>query len=127
MTSALIGLVLSFFDQPIVYAYEPIEPKVILIATTTPIETLIHEKAEKYNRDPEYLKAIIACESQGSTTVQSYHIQKDGTRENSWGLSQINLDWNPNVTKEQAQNPEFAVEFLARNLGTIPWSCEKLI
>jgi len=53
----------------------------------------------------------------GSTTIQSRCIDKNGKRENSWGLVQINLDHNPQVTLEQALDPDFSLEFLASNLA----------
>ena len=35
----------------------------------------------------------------------------------SFGLVQINSCWHPNVSYEQATDPEFAIDFLARNLA----------
>lgn len=48
-----------------------------------------------------------------------------GVRENSWGLAQIHLPSHPSVTKEQAQDPEFSIEFMARHLskGKDIWNC----
>lgn len=116
----------------IVYAREPEAPRVVLIETRidwTPerIEKEINDQAQKYNRDPEYMKKVIECESMGSTTIQSYHIRKDGTREQSFGLSQIHLPDHPTVTKEQALDPSFAIEFMAKNLGKVKWYCEDMI
>lgn len=118
------------FETVFVYAQEP-EVKEILIEpviTWTPerIEREIETQAEKYGRNAERMKKIIACESNGSTTIQSYHTIK-GQREDSWGLVQIHLPSHPNVTKEQALDPQFAIEFLAKNLGKVEWSCEKMI
>ena len=119
--------------HPIEYvqAYESPEPEIILIETQinwTPerINEEVEKQAEKYGKSAAYMKKIIHCESMGSTTVQSYHVQ-NGVREDSWGLVQIHLPSHPTVTKEQALDPEFAIEFLAKNLGKVRWSCEKLI
>lgn len=67
---------------------------------------------------------IINCESQWSTTIQSNHRYttnaprgyKPGDREQSYGLVQIHLPAHPHITKEQATDPEFAIEFLAKNI-----------
>lgn len=119
------------FESHFVYVAEAEEPQVVQIAvkidwTPERIEKEIDEQAQKYGRDPEYLKAIVKCESNGSTTIQS-HYRKNGIREDSWGLVQIHLPSHPGVTKEQALAPEFAIEFLAKNIGTVYWSCEKYI
>lgn len=84
------------------------------------------------------MTAIIHCESQGSTTIQSNHrystyVPKGyqvGDREQSFGLVQIHLPAHPNITKEQAINPEFAIEFLAKNLKAgraSMWTCAKTL
>jgi len=44
--------------------------------------------------------------------VQS-NIYKNGKRENSWGAFQINLDWHPDITKEQACDIEWAANWAA--------------
>ena len=121
-------------EHPLIYKAEAkeTERRVVLIEakidwTPDRIEKEIEEQAKKYNRDAEYMKSIIACESQGSTTIQSYHRRKDGTREQSYGLAQIFLPAHPSVTKEQATDPSFAINFLAKNLGKVKWSCEDMI
>ena len=52
-----------------------------------------------------------------------------GQREQSFGLVQIHLPAHRTITKEQALDPEFAIDFLAKNLaqgrGTM-WSCYKM-
>lgn len=65
------------------------------------------------------MKRTIYCESY-NTNVQSAII-KDGKKEDSWGLAQINLHWNPSVTKEQALDPEFAIKWMSDNWGTTKW------
>lgn len=78
--------------------------------------------------------SVIACESGFDTTLQSHHNYtptnvpkgyKVGDREQSYGLVQIHLPAHPTITKEQAQNPEFAVDFMAKNFKRNPgmWTC----
>lgn len=78
---------------------------------------LINEKADEYNVSAEVMTKVIACESGFVEDVQSRHITRAGTREESYGLVQINLPSHPSVSYEQAIDPVFAVEFLARNLA----------
>lgn len=78
---------------------------------------------------------IIQCESGYETRIQSHHRYTQsnvprgysvGDREQSYGLVQIHLPAHPSVVYEQAVDPEFAVEFLAKGIanGSIgQWSC----
>ena len=54
----------------------------------------------------------IRCESSFVPDVQSFHITKNGTREESYGLAQINLPSWPSISKEQAIDPEFALDVI---------------
>lgn len=66
---------------------------------------------------------IIQCESSGNVAA----IGDGGT---SYGLVQIHLPAHPSVTKEQALDPVWAINFLARELskgnGRI-WTCYRLL
>lgn len=72
------------------------------------------------------MNSIIQCESSYDPDIQSRYILPNGKRENSWGLVQINLDAHKNITKTQAKNVDFSLDFLASNLakdkGSM-WSC----
>ena len=81
--------------------------------------------ALKYKVDPFVVRTVTQCESSGSTTIQSNYYYK-GKRERSFGIAQINLDWNPDVTYEQAIDPIFSLEFLASHLAKAQgylWTC----
>ena len=81
------------------------------------------------------MNTVVNCESQYVTDIQSKHrYKKDrphegvvrGQREQSFGLVQIHLPAHPNVKMEQAVDPEFAIDFLAKNLAQgrgAMWSC----
>jgi hypothetical protein len=89
------------------------------------IKVLVNEYANKYGVDANQMLETIRCESVGFKNVQSGHILK-GVREDSWGIAQINLYWNPEVTKEQALNPDFSVEFMAKKFSQGKyhrWTC----
>jgi hypothetical protein len=80
-------------------------------------------------------QAVAKCESGYNVSVQSKHRYtesnvpkgyKVGDREQSFGLVQIHLPAHPSISKEQATDPEFAAEFLVKNLsqgkGSM-WTC----
>ena len=81
------------------------------------------------------MNKVVNCESGYVVDIQSNHrYKKDrphegvvkGQQEQSFGLVQVHLPAHPSVSLEQAIDPEFAIDFLAKNLakgrGTM-WSC----
>lgn len=83
------------------------------------------------------MDVIVNCESQYRVDVQSKHTYtvsnvprgyRVGDREQSFGLVQIHLPAHTHVTKDQAINPIYAADFLARNLAVgraSMWTCSK--
>lgn len=69
--------------------------------------------------EPYTVLAVIECESSWDTHAIGDH----GT---SFGLAQIHLPAHPEVSRETAEDPHFAIDFLVRNLkegnGRM-WSC----
>lgn len=50
-----------------------------------------------------------------------------GAREDSWGPAQIHLPDNPSVSREQASDPDFALNFMAKAISegkAGKWSCK---
>lgn len=94
-------------------------------------------KAEEYGVSYAAMAAIISCESGWNPNIQSNHVYTvtnappgytAGQREMSFGLSQIHLPVHPHITKAQALDPEFALDFLARNLAAgraSMWTCAR--
>jgi soluble lytic murein transglycosylase-like protein len=74
------------------------------------ITRIIERKAFSYGLNPILMAEIIQCESSFNPNAKNI-----STREESYGLVQINTLVH-DVTIEQATNPEFAVEFLAKHL-----------
>jgi len=71
------------------------------------------------------IKKVINCETGGTwnPAIQSnYYLH--GVREESYGLSQINLPSHPNISKAQATNPKFALDYIIKNYGKDSWSCK---
>lgn len=87
------------------------------------VENLIDEYSLKYEVSASVMRNVIMCES-------SFNPNAVGDGGNSFGLVQIHLPSWPSVSREQALDPEFAVEFLAKNLaihnGKI-WTCYRML
>lgn len=66
------------------------------------------------------MERTIYCESYNKN-IQSYIIDRNGNREDSWGIAQINIFWNPTVTKEQALDPVFAIKWTSERWGKTKW------
>lgn len=91
------------------------------------IRSKIEEVALAYNVNPDKMYGTIAeCENIPlDPDLQSYHVS-NGVREQSYGLAQIHLPSNPEVSKEEAQDPEFAIEFMAQKFQdgkAERWTC----
>ena len=96
-------------------------------------------KANEYGVSATNMLAVIDCESQFVIAVQSRHVYTAknvpkgysvGSREQSFGLVQIHLPAHPTVTREQAIDPEFAVDFMAKNFANGKagmWTCARKI
>lgn len=79
----------------------------------------------------------IKCETGGTfdTNIQSFHIDpRTGKREESYGLPQINLPHHPDITKEQATNMDFSLNWMAQIFSTADektlqglWTCYRNI
>lgn len=85
--------------------------------------------ASKYNVSEKVMRDVISCETAGTfdPSIQSFAM-KNGVREDSWGLAQIHLPDHPEVSKTQAQNPDFALNFMASYFSEgkqSQWSCWK--
>lgn len=75
------------------------------------ISEIIDEKALQYNVSASRLYFMIDCES--SMNPKAFNPRG----EYSVGLSQINLEAHPHITREKAEQPEFAVDFMAKNFS----------
>lgn len=119
-------LSLAFISQITVYAsYAPDEVvKEIPIPSITQkidyrsvvndkndIFLVLEKKTQGWSKkDIEILDKIIFCESSYNRFAHA-----STSKENSWGIAQINLKSHPEVSYEQATNIEFSVDFLIDN------------
>jgi hypothetical protein len=89
--------------------------------------------AEELGGSPykEEILKTIECESGFNPLIQSQHKDPSGPngQEDSWGLVQINLPAHPSITREQAQNWKFSLEFMKQNFeagNQSMWTCWKI-
>lgn len=83
------------------------------------VDEKIDYYADLYHVDAGAMRRTIICESSASTTRQSEHLDPTGPngREDSWGLVQIHLPAHPDVSREEATDPDFALVFMAKNFA----------
>lgn len=106
------------------------EPKVLSV------NELVTLYASKYAVSEGVMLRIMECENKSRDPKgQSKHIYYfsdpkrnivEGTRERSYGLVQIHLPDHPDVSYEQATDPEFSIDFLAKHLSRghgFWWTC----
>lgn len=101
------------------------------------IKDLIRVYAVAYDVNPGIMEFVVDCETghtfdpkqQSFATYKrdrpEYGVKK-GDRELSFGLAQIHLPANPTITRAQAEDPDFALQFLAKGLNAGEywrWSC----
>lgn len=89
-------------------------------STKGTILVLAHEMSIQYAVPYPLIRSIVSCES--SFNPDATNISK---REQSYGLSQINRLAHPSISIQQAEDPAFALRYLAEGLKSDPsqWSC----
>lgn len=88
----------------------------------------VEEMAIKYGVSAYQMAETINCESRWDPTIQSYHV-RNGVRENSWGIVQIHLTAHPNISKKQATDPYWSIEWMAQQFAKgnqRAWTCWKM-
>lgn len=92
--------------------------------TKNNVKVAIEYYADKHNVSASVMNKVVNCES-------GYNPNAIGDGGKSFGLSQIYNPAHPTITKEQALDPEFALNFMGENIkkGRGPmWTCyRKLI
>ncbi len=95
-----------------------------MVYTKEQIGGLVSDYVDIYGGNKEAILATIECESHYKN-VQS-NIYSNGIREDSWGLVQIHLPSNNDITKDQALDPSFSVRFIVKEFSIgheNRWSC----
>jgi soluble lytic murein transglycosylase-like protein len=87
------------------------------------VKALIALSSAKYGLDARIVASVVECESGGNPVAIGDH----GT---SFGIAQIHLIAHPNITKTQAFDPVFAIDYMAREIslgnGSM-WTCYGMI
>lgn len=98
------------------------------------VRNLVAEYSEPYGLSrsrQDFIISIINCENKElDPTLQSRIMQRDGTREESYGLAQIHLPSHPTITKEQATDPWYAIKFITTEVALgheNMWTCARMI
>lgn len=76
------------------------------------LEGKIEFYSEMYRVSPQTVSRVVYCESRNNPLA--HNLTK---REDSWGLVQINRLAHPDISVEEATDPDFAINFLAKNLS----------
>lgn len=114
MTGALLVSILMATSSPSL----TLPPELLEVRPPT-ISEMITDASKKWGVSEKEMRRVINCESEFNPRAVG-----DGGR--SHGLVQIFLPAHPHITKAQAQDPEFAITFLAKNLAAGKgrmWSC----
>lgn len=138
--SIVIIITVSIYPPTEVYAFNPPLPDDEEPAPTKrELQALSDYYADKYGVERALLRSVIACESNWVPDVQSnHHYQFNdalrgiqwGERERSFGLAQISAPHHPNVSYEQAIDPDFALDFAARHISEgrgYWWTCYRML
>lgn len=104
-----------------------------LVARKTAITKTVSKYAKQYDVSEKQMMAVLECENnQFDPDLQSYHkdSKSPNGREQSYGVAQINLPWNQQISYQQATDPDFSIRFMARMFSQSKqylWSCTKLV
>lgn len=98
----------------------PINAPKTKVESVESIKEKILRYSLKYDVSPVELENIVKCETgavdvnKASTTIRSRYLEGTPRHEKSWGLVQIHVS-KVAVSYEDAINPDFALEYLAKN------------
>lgn len=88
---------------------QDVTPQIVVQHPTT-IDELISFYASHYKVSASQMRNTIKCES-------SFNTKAVGDGGHSIGLSQINLPSHVTISRSQAENPRFAIEFMAQEFS----------
>ena len=80
------------------------------ITPNTKIVEKIYFYSNKYSVPADVIMNVVSGES-------GFNVCAKNPNEESYGLAQIFLTAHPEITKEQACDPDFALEFMAKNIS----------
>lgn len=92
------------------------------------IAELVSAYSIKYGVNATKVLETIRCESRFKNVQSS--IVSNGIREDSWGIVQIHLPSHPTISKQQALQPEFALEWMVKQFSNgkaKQWTCYRTL
>lgn len=95
----------------------------VVVEQPLTIPQLIARYAALYGVNREILTNVLTCESRLSASAV-------GDSGASYGVAQINLPSHPTISKEEALDPEFAINFAAKEFSVghaSLWSCYRIL
>lgn len=121
-------------NMPRVEIVQPIDlnSTTSLLERKSAVKILVLHYADKYKVNPEVMMNVLTCENdQFDPDLQSYHPANSfNGRELSFGLAQLHLPSHPEISIEQATDPDFSIEYMASEMSkgrASQWSCYKQI
>lgn len=120
----IVGFVLVLLTPTKVYslntAHLDVVPTPPAIAHAPTLYDIAKHIAAEYDVNFDHMWATINCEDPSlDPKQQSTFPDPKGPngREDSWGLTQINLPSHPNITKAEAEDPVFSFTLMAQNFA----------
>ena len=87
------------------------------------LHELIGASSARYGVDPTVVAGVIKCES----SFDPLNVGDEGL---AHGLAQINSRWHPEIPREVAENPSWAIDYLAKGISEgkgKQWTCYRMI
>jgi soluble lytic murein transglycosylase-like protein len=117
--TALSIIRINDITTDVVEAYDNIPELEYIKPIPTSIKGKIKYYSERYDVPAHVTSTVVRCESQ-------YNPNAVGDGGNSRGLVQIHKPSHPNISDEEAFDPDFALKFLTKNLAEGKgrmWTC----
>jgi hypothetical protein len=128
MIGAIVGMMIlgTFNPSILTISIAHAEEKVW---TQSMVKEFARDVAKESDLNVQKFLHTLNRENGFNATGQSNYVDKNGDREDSWGACQLNLHFNPTITREQAENPAFCIPFMAEEWSkgrAWKWSAWKL-
>ncbi len=123
---------------PIVYAdvQSIVSSEELSTLSTTERQKVVYNLVDKYSKqyktNSERMKKTLECENKDFDPYLQSYVKANtfNGRELSFGLAQIHLPSHTDINIDQATDPEFSIEFMAKEFSkghANLWSCYKKI
>ena len=121
-------LFLTFSSQNLAVLNIPVVDAQEVVWTQQMVKDLAVTEAKKHGLNQAHFLKVLDCENSFNAKGQSQVPDPTGpnSREDSWGAAQIHLTAHSDITKDMAEDPSFAIPWMAEewDLGNASlWSC----